>query len=232
MSCAVLFEEQLRIPAINSLKDFRKWLRADDFPERGRIDYIAGQIEVNMSPEDLFTHGSLKTEIASTIHTRVRKLEGGQVFIDSSRVTCPAADLSVEPDVVYLSHDTVETGLVKFVPRASEAPDRYIEIEGPPDLIVEIVSDSSVGKDTKRLPQKYFEAGVTELWLIDARGKSLSFAIHTRGRRGFVAVATDKKGFIHSAVLQASYLLERRRDRKGWPLYELHERLTEEKGKR
>ena len=54
MSCAVLFEEQLRIPAINSLKDFRRWLRTDDFPERGRIDYIAGQIEINMSPEDLF----------------------------------------------------------------------------------------------------------------------------------------------------------------------------------
>ncbi len=65
MSCAVLFEEQLRIPPINSLADFRQWLRADDFPERGRIDYIAGQIEVDMSPEDLYTHGSLKTEIAT-----------------------------------------------------------------------------------------------------------------------------------------------------------------------
>ena len=123
-------------------------------------------------------------------------------------------------------------GRVKFVPRTSEEPDRYIEIEGPPDLIVKIVSDSSVGKDTKRLPQKYFEAGVAELWLIDARGKTLSFVIHSRGKRGFVPVAADKKGFIRSAVLGASYHLERRRDRKGWPLYELHERLTEEKGKR
>ena len=44
----------------------------DDFPERGRIDYIAGQIEVDMSPEDLFTHGSLKTEIA-VAYSRARK---------------------------------------------------------------------------------------------------------------------------------------------------------------
>jgi hypothetical protein len=45
MSCAVLFEEQLRIPPINSLADFRQWLRTDDFPVRGRVDYIAGQID-------------------------------------------------------------------------------------------------------------------------------------------------------------------------------------------
>jgi hypothetical protein len=71
MSCAILIEEQLRIPAINSLVDFRQWLRADDFPEKGRIDYIDGQIEVNMSPEDVFLHGSVKTEIAYGITTGV-----------------------------------------------------------------------------------------------------------------------------------------------------------------
>jgi len=225
MSCAVLFEEQdLRIPPISSLADFRRWLRADDFPERGRIDYIAGQIEVDMSPEDLFTHGTLKTEIASVVYTRVKNLANGIVLIDRSRVTCPAADLSVEPDVVFLSHATVDAGLVTFVERASEEPDRFIEIEGPPDLIIEAVSDSSVGKDTKRLPQKYFQAGVKELWLIDARKQPIKFAIHARGKRGFIRVEPDKKGFARSEVLGASYHLERRRDRKGWPLYELHEK--------
>src|SRR5436190_17257801 len=135
MSCAILIEEQLRIPAIDSLSDFRQWLRADDFPERGRIDYIAGQIEVDMSPEDLFTHGTLKTEIASIVYARVKKLASGIVLIDRSRISCPAADLSVEPDVVFLSHATVDEGLVTLVERASEEPDRFIEIEGPPDLV-------------------------------------------------------------------------------------------------
>jgi Uma2 family endonuclease len=224
MSGNVLFEERLRVPFVNSLDEFRTWLRSDDFPEKGRIDYIAGQIEVDMSPEDIFSHGSVKTQVATTINARVLQLESGAVFIDSSRVTCPNADLSVEPDVVYLSHESVEARLVKFVPRASEAPERYIEIEGPPDLVVEIVSDSSVGKDTKRLPQKYFLAGVQELWLLDARKETLAFTIYVRDETGYSPATPNEDGFVQSPVLNARYRLERRRDRKGWPLYVLHER--------
>jgi Uma2 family endonuclease len=224
MSCSILIEESLRIPPIDSLNDFRKWIREDDFPENGRIDYIAGQIEVDMSPEDLFSHGAVKTRVGMVIAARVEKLEVGAVFIDRGRVTCPEAELSVEPDVVFLSHESVEDGRVKLIPRASEKPDRYIEIEGPPDLVVEIVSDSSVGKDKKRLPKKYFAAGVPELWILDARNSSVEFTIYVRGKRGYISAAADKKGLMHSAVLDADYRLERRRDRKGWPLYVLHER--------
>ena len=82
MSCAVLFEEELRIPAIDSLADFRQWLCAEDFPERGRIDYVAGQIEINMSPEDLFSHNTLKAEIGAVLHLRAKKLARGQLFVD------------------------------------------------------------------------------------------------------------------------------------------------------
>jgi Uma2 family endonuclease len=225
MSCAVLFEEQLRIPPISSLADFRRWLRADDFPQRGRIDYIAGQIEINMSPEDLFSHNTLKAEIGAVLQMRSKKLNQGQLFVDRARLSCPKANLSVEPDVLYLSYTMLDSGRTKLVPRAVEEPNSYIEIEGPVDLVVEIVSDSSVSKDTKRLPQKYFLSGVREFWLIDARKPALTFSIHSRGKRAFVPVEVDKKGFAHSAVLDADYRLERRRDRRGWPLYELHERV-------
>ncbi|MCC7084461.1 MAG: Uma2 family endonuclease [Pirellulales bacterium] len=177
-----------------------------------------------MSPEDLVSHGSVKTEVSSVINARVKKFESGVVFIDSSRDTCPDADLTVEPDVAYLSHSTVESGLLEFVPRTSEKPDRYIEMDGPPDWIAESIGGSSVGKDTKRLPQKYFLAGVRELWLIDARKQPLTFAMDSRDKRGYLPAAPDTKGFFHSKVLDPQYHLERRRDRKGWPLYELHER--------
>src|SRR5580765_2215484 len=117
MSCAVLIEDQqLRIPAINSLTDFRQWFRGDDFPERGRIDYIAGQIEVDMSPEDLFTHGSVKTEVAMAIYGRVKQLRSGQVFIDRTRISSPVANLSVEPDIVYISNRSIDSGRVRLIP--------------------------------------------------------------------------------------------------------------------
>jgi Uma2 family endonuclease len=53
-------------------------------------------------------------------------------------------------------------------------------LEVAPDLIVEIVSDTSVRKDTERLPVSYFAAGVGEFWLIDARRDPLEFLIHRR----------------------------------------------------
>lgn len=43
-------------------------------------------------------------------------------------------------------------GRVTFVPKAGGDPGRFVEVEGGPDLVVLIVGDSSVKKDTRRLP--------------------------------------------------------------------------------
>jgi len=170
MATSVIFEEQVEIPlTIRSLADFRRWVQSEGFPQTGRIDYLSGKIEVDMSPENLFCHGTLKTELIRAIATRVKLGIMGHLFTDSTRVSCPKADLSVEPDVVFVSHEALDSGRVRLIPSASQEPGSYIELEGPPDVIVEIVSDSSVGKDTRRLPEAYYKAGVREFWLADAR---------------------------------------------------------------
>ena len=46
MASSVIFEERVEIPYFRSLAEFRAWTLSDDFPERGRIDYIGGRIEV------------------------------------------------------------------------------------------------------------------------------------------------------------------------------------------
>ena len=51
------------------------------------------------------------------------------------------------------------------------------ELEGTPDLVVEIISDSSVRKDRKLLREAYARAGIPEYWLIDARGAEVDFQI-------------------------------------------------------
>jgi len=223
MAAMVVFEDQLRIPFVSSLAEFRRWVHSSEFPERGRIDYLAGQIEVDMSPEDLFFHGTLKTAVAAAIFARVQRLRSGHVFTDRTRVTCPEADLSVEPDVVFLSDQAIDSGRVRLIPKVSDEPDRYIEIEGPPDLVVEIVSDTSVVKDTQQLPLDYYRAGVRELWLIDARPKQVQFSIFRRSRGRFACGKPTADHFQRSAVLRRAYRLERRH-RRGRPVYELIER--------
>ena len=206
---------------IGSLQDFRQWALSDEFPESGRIDFIGGRIEVDMSPEDLFVHGTLKTEIVFGLGGLLKQRDLGHLFTDATRISSPDADLSAEPDVVFLSEQAIDAGRVRLVPKASGKEHRYVEIEGGPDMVVEIVSDSSLKKDTERLPAAYFEAGVNEYWLVDARGEELVFQIHCRGSSAFEPATADQEGFQPSKVFDVAFRLDRRRDAKGRPAYDL-----------
>jgi Uma2 family endonuclease len=215
----VVFEELLEVPSIGDLAEFRAWALSDEFPQRGRIDYVAGRIEVDMSPEDLFTHGTLKLQVASKIEARVAELDLGHTFVGETRVSSVVGNFSAEPDVVVISHDALDEGRVTLTPKASGEEGRYIEIEGAVDLIVEIVSDSSVRKDTKRLPAAYYRGGVRENWLIDARSEQLIFQVLRRGTNSFEASLPDQNGFQRSEVLDCLVRLDRERHRRGHWVY-------------
>ena len=75
-----------------------------------------------MQPEDLFCHGTLKGEIHGMLYQRIKRGSLGHLFIDSTRVSCPKADLSVEPDIVFVSHDAVDNGRVRLAPGATHEP--------------------------------------------------------------------------------------------------------------
>jgi Uma2 family endonuclease len=216
----VLIDEQCLIPAgIATLADFRRWAVSPEFPATGRIDWVASRIEVDMSPEDLFTHGTLKSEIVGRLWS-LAKDRSMHLFTGETRVSSPEADLSVEPDVVIMTDATVDAGRVRLVPAASGKPDRFIELEGSPDLVIEIVSDSSLAKDTRRLPAAYHAAGVAEFWLIDARGPEIRFTIHRREPSGYVEDRTAE-GLPWSPLFGCSFSLERSRNPQGRLVYDL-----------
>ena len=221
MTTSVVLEDQVEIPFVASLADFRAWALSDEFPEHGRIDYLDGRIEVDMSPEDIFTHSTLKTEISRVLATIAKEFGLGFVVGDRARVSSPKAALSVEPDVVFVSYESIEKQHVRLVPKASQEAGRYVEMEGAPDLVVEIVSDSSTTKDTRRLPAAYHRAGVRELWLIDARREQLFFQIHHHGPVGFDPVPADAEGFQTSLAFGRGFRVLRHRDRQGYWTYDL-----------
>jgi Uma2 family endonuclease len=208
---AVIFEERLRIPSeAHRLAPFRHWCAGEEFPEVGRIDFLAGDIEVDMSPEDLHTHGTAKTEVAARLQLLVTDPGRGEVFVDRARVVSSKADLSVEPDIVVVLGESLAAGRVRFVPAAKD-PTRSSEIEGAPDLIVEIVSDSSEKKDTARLPRLYAKAGVPELWTIDARGPKIRFSIDRLAGALYRRQDSDADGWTDSPLLDLRCRLSRER---------------------
>jgi len=225
MATTIRLDDTVEIPGdIRSLADFRRWALSDRFPETGRIDYLGGLMEIDMSPEDVFTHGTVKVEIVRVLAGRVASARLGILLSDSSRVFSPTAELSVEPDVVFISEQSLDSGRVRLVPHSAGQPDRCAEIEGPPDLVVEVVSNRSLTKDTRDLFSRYFAAGVGEYWLVDARREELFFRIHRRGNEGFEPADADADGYQRSEVLSRWYRLDRSRNAKGRIAFHLLER--------
>lgn len=194
-------EKPFRIPATaRSFEGFRRWTRSSRFPERGRIDYIGGHIEVDMSPEDLHKHGLVKTTISGVLFNRITLRELGDVYIDRARVAVPGPKLSVEPDVVVVLWESIDEGRVREIPRKIKRPESYIELEGAVDLVVEVISDGSVGKDRGQLPPRYAAAGVPELWLVDVR-EELRFELHVLEAEGYRLLAPDADGWLRSPLI-------------------------------
>ena len=209
---AVIIEESLRIPTeALTFEGFRHWAHSGEFPDTGRIDYLAGDVEVDMSPEDLHTHGIVKVAITVGLDALVTARELGEVFSDSTRITSPVAELSAEPDVVVVLWESLQAGRVRYLPAAGKKPDRFTEIEGAPDVVVEVVSDSSVRKDTKRLPPLYAQAGVPELWIVDTRGRDMRFDLKLLQDGEYVSRGPDAGGWLRSERLGALVRLSRRK---------------------
>jgi len=220
---AVIFEQDLRIPTdALTLEGFQGWVDSEDFPETGRIDFLAGDVEVEMSPEDLYTHAVVKTAIAARLSNLIVDGDRGEVYIDRTRVVSRQAGLSVEPDVVVVLWESLETGRVLCA--ESSVDGRSSAIHGAPDVIVEIVSQGSVRKDTVALPARYAQAGVPELWLADARGEELRFSIQSLRDGQYVALEPDGEGWLPSPRLGGSFRLLRHPARLGHLRYVLEHR--------
>ena len=213
----VIIDESVRIPdSVVDLDSFRKWVYSDDFPEHGKVSFIGGEVWVEMNAEPLQSHVGLKTKVHATLTRVVNELDLGQFYGDGALWTHRRAGISNIPDGLFISWESLETGRVRLL----GAPEEAVEVEGSPDMVLEVVSRSSVQKDTVFMPDACWEAGVREYWLVDARGRDLTFKILVRGSRGFRS-APSKAGWHQSVVFGREFKLERRTARMGLTAYEL-----------
>jgi Uma2 family endonuclease len=200
---------------------FREWATSPDFPEHVRAAFLDGEVYLDMSNEDPETHVSVKTEITAVLQPLVRSEKLGKFYSDGVLVN-EAAKVSNNPDACFFSRKALESGRVRVVPREGEQG-RYKEIEGTPDWVLEVLSDSSVKKDTEDLRKAYHKAGIPEYWLIDARGAEIVFTILHRRKSGYAA-APVKDGWQRSKVFGRDFRLVREKDEFGLWEYKLEVR--------
>jgi Uma2 family endonuclease len=218
MNTFVIDSQFVHIPEwVKDLESFRRWADSDDFPENGRICYLNGEVWVDMSKEQLFSHNQIKAVFTAVLVNLLMSARVGRYFPDGAFLSNIDADLSAIPDGVFVSTKSLRAGRVRLVEGQHAG---YVELEGTPDMVLEVISESSVAKDTQTLFELYWRAGIREYWLVDARGERLEFKIYRHGTKGYAATR-KQAGWLRSAAFGKSFKLTRRTDALGHPDYRL-----------
>jgi Uma2 family endonuclease len=208
----------LRIPTdANTLTGFRRWVHSATFPEKLRCHFVGGNIFLDMTQEAIDTHVLVKGAVFRTLPNLLVEEDRGEFYTDGVLLTNKAAQISNNPDGIAALWETLESGRLRYYPSVGKA----VELQGTPDWVMEIVSDSSVTKDTKLLRRAYHKAKIPEYWLIDARGEEIVFQILLWRRSGYVPAAVSLDGWQYSKVFEREFLLERKRNRRGGWTYTL-----------
>lgn len=211
---------EFSIPAdARTLAGFRKWILNASLPPGWQLSYVSGEIFIHMSPERIGTHNAVKSELNYVLVHLTRDTQLGHFFPDGVLVSNESADVSSEPDAIFVLNSSLKSGKVRLVPSADGKD--FVEIEGSPDMVCEILSPSSVRKDKIRLIDNYYRAGISEYWLIDAIGDSIQFTVFRRAPTAFEPTPAQD-GWVESTVFGRRFRLERHRDEFDTWAYRLH----------
>ncbi len=136
-------------------------------PDDGkRYEIIKGVLYVANAPS--IEHQFTVSEVHFALKLIVREKQLGQVFTAPLEVHLSEISRPVQPDVLFIS-------------AARQPPFGAKIFEGAPDLIVEVVSPSSIRLDRRTKFDAYEAAGVAEYWIVDTKTRSVEVYTLARG---------------------------------------------------
>src|SRR5262245_59370455 len=151
---SIVFAEHLTLPdSVTDHASFRHWVSSDDFPEKARVSYLDGKFWVDL-PMERLGHNQCKKEITGVLSKLVEDEERGLDFSDGMLVTNLTVGLSTQPEYMFVSEESLEAERVTIL-----RGDDSLEVMGSPDMTLEVISPTSVEKDTIDLRRLYWEAG-------------------------------------------------------------------------
>jgi Uma2 family endonuclease len=207
----VFVQGEIVIPDwVTDLDSFCRW-RLTDEVHHGEVAFLDTGIWVDPSMEEFLTHNQVKAAYDYALMSVVQPCALGRYVPDRMLLRNEAANLSTEPDGLFYTWETMRSGRLRLVEKPGQG---FMELQGTPDLVLEIVSKTSVTKDKELLRDLYWRAGIAEYWLVDVREEKLSFEILSHAADGYVS-ASSVEGWQASAVLGHRFLLEQRLDPLG-----------------
>lgn len=165
--------------------EFFAWMDEDTLAE-----WVDGKV-VMKSP-NTGPHQKIAALVHLLLWRFLRQTQRGDVWIAPMLMRLPSRPSGREPDVLVLLSEHMDRYQVNF-------------IDGPADLVVEIVSEESQGRDRGEKFAEYEAAGIPEYWLIDPLRENADFyRLDERGR--YRRVDLDADGRYRCAVLPGFYV--------------------------
>jgi Uma2 family endonuclease len=162
---------------------YRQYLATE--PEGAHTEWVNGEI-IQMAPIS-DEHQDVGGFLLTLLRTFVTQKSLGFVRHEPFQ-------MKTAPDLPGRSPD------IFFVAKANKKRIKKTHLQGPADLVVEIISPESIGRDRGDKFYEYEKGGVREYWLIDPQRKQAEF--YARGSDGiYRLMPTGKDSTFHSKVL-------------------------------
>jgi Uma2 family endonuclease len=150
-------------------------------------EWVEGEVTVFMPPS--VKHQAVSLFFSALLLAFVRAFKLGEVLTAPVEMRAKPDGAAREPDIIFV---------------AAEHQDRLTgqRLVGPADLVVEIVSGESIGRDRGDKFYEYEEAGIPEYLILDPRAGKERVDFYRRTDNGkYLAVLPDSQGRYHSAAL-------------------------------
>jgi len=175
-------QAQGRLPKRVTYEEFLAWADEDTLAE-----WVDGEVVMYTPASKL--HQDVAGFLTSVLRSLVELRHLGVVLSAPFQMKL---EQGREPDLLFVAREHLE--------RLKET-----YLEGPADLVVEIVSPESVGRDRGEKFYEYERAGIPEYWLIDPQAKRAEFYQLTAGGQ-YQLVLPDAEGVYRAAVLPGLWL--------------------------
>ncbi len=136
-----------------------------DAPEGERYELIDGELIMAAAPNE--AHQIVGAELGSLMHIFTKANALGRVIFAPYDVVLSETDV-VQPDILFVSNER------SYIRTPAN-------IQGAPDLVVEIISPSSERRDWRDKRELYARHGVKEYWLIDPINRIIWLMLLRRG---------------------------------------------------
>lgn len=170
-----------------SYEEFLAWADEDVHAE-----WVNGEVITFMPPNTL--HQSLVQFLSALLALFVQFFRLGKVIHAPFEMKAAPDGPAREPDILFIASEHLERLTAE-------------RLQGPADLVIEIVSDESVTRDRVDKLYEYEEAGVREYWIIDPRPRRHRAEFYVRDERGqFQPALPDRERVYHSTAVPGFWL--------------------------